>query len=323
MDNYFIRNRETRKLELHFDRETYQALSNDQKSEIKSAFLWGRRSNCWISRAKEPNLWRAEQVAKSIGLTDAGQQGEKLTFAEQQERKAERAERRAERYETFADNAHARGEALQKPINDMHGDIAFFTQPNVNSAGGRAFTRRREKMFAAYDKGMKEFIKSDYWMERADTARQTANDTRLQDKGFVSRRIAEQERDIRKLRRFIADAEAHLVFAQRGEPDPVSGECLNPAAISRSIEHWTDMLEDALDKYGYYASILESLGGVQFSKENIKPGYVVRVNGLPACVVSTGPKNIKARTAGFCLTYPYAEIQEIISDKRKEEIENV
>ena len=161
-DSYFIRNRETGKLELHFDKADYDDLTDDQKREIKGAFLWGRRSGCWISRCKEPNLWRAEKIAKALGLADGGTTGERLSFAEQQERKAEKAERRAERFECAADAAEARGEALQKPINDMRGDIAFFTQPNINSSAGRAFTRQRERMFAAYESGFKEFNKSAY-----------------------------------------------------------------------------------------------------------------------------------------------------------------
>lgn len=77
-DSYFIRNRETGKLELHFDKADYDDLTDDQKREIKGAFLWGRRSGCWISRCKEPNLWRAEKIAKALGLADGGTTGEIL-----------------------------------------------------------------------------------------------------------------------------------------------------------------------------------------------------------------------------------------------------
>lgn len=43
----------------------------------------------------------------------------------------------------------------------MHGDIAFFTQPNINSSAGRAFANKR--MFAAYERGFEEFKKSEYY----------------------------------------------------------------------------------------------------------------------------------------------------------------
>ena len=134
MSNYYVRNMETGKIELHFDKDDYMALSNDQKSRIKSNFLFSRGSGAWISRCKFPNLYKPEQVAKELGLENAGREGETLSFAEQQERKMERAERRAEHMEYKAEKAIERGEALQKPINDMHGDIAFFTQPNINTA---------------------------------------------------------------------------------------------------------------------------------------------------------------------------------------------
>ena len=148
MDCYIF-NRETQKLELHFSRESYMALSEELKKEIKSNFLFSRKADAWVSRAKFPNLSWAEAVAKKLGLTDGGKVGEALTFGEQMERKAERAEARAERYELNAGRAAQRGEELQKPINDMHGDTAFFTQPNINSSAGRAFANSREKMFAA------------------------------------------------------------------------------------------------------------------------------------------------------------------------------
>lgn len=55
-----IFNLETTKIELHFDKAEYDALTDEQKREIKSAFLWSNKGKCWVSRAKEPNLWRAK-----------------------------------------------------------------------------------------------------------------------------------------------------------------------------------------------------------------------------------------------------------------------
>lgn len=310
---YYIVNRETRKLELHFSREEYQALTESQRAEIKSAFLWGRRSGCWISRAQEPNLWRAKQVAQAIGLEDGGETGDKLTFAEREERKQQRAERRAERYEDRAETAAARCEALQKPINDKRGDIAFFTQPNIATSAGRAFTRQRERMFAAYEKGFDEFRKSEYWQERAKVARKTATGEKLQDRAFICRRIEEAKADARKLRREIDQCEARLAMAAAGIPDAYTGKPINAELVRRSQESYTDRLEEVLDKLGYYQDALAELGGVEYNRQNIKPGYIVRIRNYPAKVISTGPKNVKVMSVGFCLAYPYAEITEIIS----------
>lgn len=314
MENYFVVNLETGKLELHFEKETYQELSDDQKKEIKSNFLWGRNSGCWISRAKEPNLYWARRVAVSLGLEDAGREGERLSFAEQMERKAERAERRADRYEDRADAAERKGEALQAPINKMHGDIAFFTQPNINTSAGRAFTNRRNRMFASFEKGFDEFRRSAYWSDRAKTARATAAQKELKDKAFVSRRIKERESDIRKLKKNIEEQERTISRIESGETvTNWKGEAVQIEAARENLEYWLDRLEVKLDELGFYQDCLAELGGVSFSRENIKPGYMVRVQrfGIGE-VISTGPKNCVVKTGQFPLTHAYAEILEIV-----------
>lgn len=321
LDSYFIRNRKTGKLELHFDKTDYDALTDDQKREIKGAFLWVRRSGCWISRCKEPNLCRAEQVAKALGLANAGLTGERLSFAEHQELKAEKAERRAERLENAASRAEARGKALQNPITDMHGDVAFFTQPNINSSAGRAFTRQRERMFAACEAGFREFNKAAYYRERAAIAHTTAAQKGLQDKGFIGRRIAECETALRKLKK---DVERYEGFKQQIEQGTTvqrfNGEPLSLDTVNELIETTLDRMEAQLDKLGYYQDALDALGGVEFSQENIKPGYIVEVKHFGACrVISTGPKNITYQTGidGVVLTAAYAEIGGIVKTEEK------
>lgn len=305
MDSYYIHNRETGKLELHFDKSEYDALTDEQRSEIKSTFLWGRRSGCWISRAKEPNLWRAEHVAKTLSLEDGGAEGERLSFAEQQERKAERAEHRAERFEIKADAEEKRGEALQAPINRVHGDTAFFTQPNINTTAGRAFTRQREKMWEAFRKGFDAFNKSDYYRQRAQAAQRTADRVGLKDRAFLNRRIEECEASIRKFKRNIDMCELY----SKTSPETAEG-------YAKQIDYWAERIELTLDKLGYYQDAMDALGGVQYSRENVKPGYIVRIERYknhPMKVLSCGPKNFTGMAGdGLALKYPYAEITEIV-----------
>ena len=122
-----ILNRETLKIELHFDKADYSALSDSERARVKSAFLWSNRGGCWVSRAKEPNLYEARQIARDLGFGEAEKVGERLTFAEQVERDRERAERRAEHYDGHAEKAADRAEALQRPMTEHRGDTAFFT----------------------------------------------------------------------------------------------------------------------------------------------------------------------------------------------------
>lgn len=318
---YYIINRETEKLELHFDKSEYQALSDTEKSAIKSNFLFSRYGGCWVSRAKIPNLWRAEQVAKSLGAENQGKTGETLSFEEKMERKAERAEARADRMDARSDAAAGRAEQLQKPINDMHGDIAFFTQPNINTSSGRAFTRQRERMFAAFDRGFEEFKKSEYYAKRAEVARRTANLEKSKDKAFCDRRVKDAQKNIKAIQKNLDHYHAMLECDGMGEQQKrFDGTPIERAEIERWIEDAEERLESEISRLCYYQSCIDAQGGVQFSKENIKPGYVVKIKHYNDCtVLRTGPKNIIYRTPnGFNLTAAYAEILEIV--KAEEEV---
>ena len=98
----YIFNRETLKIELHFDKAEYQALSEEQKRLLKSNFLFSRYSSAWVSRAKEPNLYHARQAAVKLGFTQEQKQGERLSFSEQVERQAKSSE--AEALRKFKEN---------------------------------------------------------------------------------------------------------------------------------------------------------------------------------------------------------------------------
>lgn len=318
---YYIINRETEKLELHFTKEEYQALGEESKSKIKSNFLFSRRGGCWVSRAKRPNLYYAEKVAKDLGAEYQGKTGEELTFAEKIERQADRAAVRADRMEEKAAAAEQRGEQLQKPINARRGDIAFFTQPNINTSAGRAFTRQREKMFAAYDRGFEAFKKSEYYAQRAELARRTADRAHEKDKGFCDRRVKDAEKNIRAIQKNLTSYRTLLERLNSGETvKRYSGEAYEQQEVERWIEDAEERLESEISRQCYYQSCIDDLGGVQFSKENIKPGYVVKIKHYNDCtVLRTGPKNIIYRTPnGFNLTAAYAEILEIV--KAEEEV---
>lgn len=309
----YIMNKETGKIELHFDKSDYLSLPENLKAEIKSNFLFSRRSGAWISRCKFPNLYRAEEVAKKLGLSDGGKIGDTLSFAEQMERRAEKAEARADRYDYKSYRAEKRGDELQKPIHDMRGDIAFFTQPNINSAAGRAFTNKRQRMFDAYNQGFEEFKKSEYYAERAKAARETANQTKPTDRGFIDRRIKDAEKVIRAQNRNI---EHYKTMLEDAESD---NDTEKMEKINRWIETAEEIIEQSISKSVYYHECLEEVGGVQFSKENIKPGYVVFIKRWGKCkVLSTGKVNFVYKVvdldrAGVTLKGTYAEIDKIVS----------
>ena len=320
----YIFNLETTKIELHFEKSEYDTLSNEQKSNLKSAFLWSSRGKCWVSRAKEPNLWRAKEVAKSLGFTDEQREGERLTYAEQIERQSERAEARAERYETYAGNAVGRAEQLQKPINDMHGDIAFFTQPNINTSAGRAFTNRRNRMFEQYEKGFEEYRKSEYFKERAQTALATASKAQFKDPAYLDRWIKECKKEIRARKKNIIGYEETLSAIEKGEiKKRYNGDVITAEEVCSWINSELELVEKAMDKQGYLENRLDELGGIKFSKENIKVGYIVTVKHYGKVeVLGTGPLNFTYKildggAAGMTLKAAYAEIGEIVIAEEK------
>lgn len=320
MNNYIF-NLETTKIELHFDKSDYDALNDVQKQELKSAFLWSNRGKCWVSRAKEPHLYRAKQIAEKLGYTGEKREGERITYAEQLERQTERAEQRAERYEQYADNAENRGHQLQKSLNDMHGDIAFFTQPNINSSSGRAFTNYRERLYARYDKGFEEYRKSDYFKERAETARETASKAQFSNPAYLCRRIKECKKEIKDREKNIIYYEEILYAIENGEEKKnIKGEIITSEKVSSSIKYELELVEKAMDKQGYLENCLDDIGGVRFNKDNIKVGYIVNIKPWGKSeILSTGLQNVtfKILKTGSILKAAYAEITEVLKDEEK------
>lgn len=318
----YIFNLETTKLELHFEKSEYGALTDEQRSDLKSAFLWSRTGGCWVSRAKEPNLWRAKQIAAKLGFIEEQREGERLSFSEQVERQTDRAERRAERYEQYAENAERRGAALQQPLNRMRGDIAFFTQPIIaGHAGSQAFARQRERMFAQYERGFEEYRKSEYFQNRAQTARVTADGAKYRDVAYLDRRIKECKKEIKAREKNIIHYEQTLYAIENGEKKkrfdgtPITAEVVNDW-IKRELE----LVEKAMDKQAFLEACVDQCGGIQFSKDNIKIGFQVRLNDgfdSEVEVIGAGPQNITYRiltggAKGMVLQAAYAEIKEII-----------
>lgn len=330
----YIFNLETGKIELHFDKTEYQALPEATKKEIKSNFLFSGRTNAWISRAKEPNLYRAKQVAAKLGFTQEQRSGDRLSFAEQVERQAERAEARAERFDGYADNAEKRAEVLQKDINSRHGDIAFFTQPNINSSAGRAFKRQRERMFERYERGFEEYKKSEYFRDRAATAQSTADMKKFSDPIYLDNRIKECKKNIRAQEKNIIHYEEILFSLENHTDDRKSPyfDRYTREQVTGWIESALERIEAEMDKQAYMENCLEEIGGNKFSKDNIKPGYIVKIRRSDRCeILSAGPVNITYKilsggAAGMVLTAPYAAISEIIEAKEEkktaEAIEN-
>lgn len=290
----YILNLETSKIELHFSKEDYQALSLDEKKMLKSSFLFSPKAQAWVSRSKN-NHYSAIATAEKLGFTSNGKTGKRLTFQEELELEAEKAENKSERFEQYADNATKRGQQLQGEFNEMKKDWSWITQPNISSSAGRSFTNQRNRIIARYEKGFDEYRKSEYYKERAETARATADQSKLQSKTYLNNRIEETKKAIRQLEKRTTNSENTDLL---------------------------DRLEYEVDKLAYLHNCLDEIGGITYSKENIKPGYLVKIRGRHNVVVKTNPKTVEVKSshATFSLKYNYADIQEVEIPENYKEI---
>lgn len=320
---YFIKNLETGKIELYFKKEEYLGLDKETKTEIKSRFLFSRKSGAWVSRGKYPNYSyrEAERFAKeNLKLDFEGEEGEKLSFKEQQEKKREKAESRAEYYEQKAIKTSEKGKNLQKPIEDMRGDIAFFTQPNINNSSGRAFTNKRNKMWSSWEKGWEEYKKSEYYMKKSEIAKETSEKAKLPNIPFCNRRIEECEASIRKLKKEILECDGYIKSLEKGEtPKNKYGwevkttkeKCLS------NIKYYETRLEEEIDKASYYYECIDKQGGITFSKENLQVGDIIKYKNNLGQIVSLGKKNVTYYNIlegwGFLWKFkvPYCEIEKV------------
>ena len=302
MERNYILNQETQKIELHFTKEEYSNLSVELKKELKSAYLFSGYNKCWVSRSKN-NHYSAIKVAKKLGFTEKKIIGERLTYEQELKIKAERAERKIERYEQYADNAEKRAENLQKELNSYCGDIAFFTQPIIaNHAGSRAFANKRQKIYDKYHKGFEEYKKSEYFKERAVTCSETVEMSQLKDKRYLDNRIKENKSTIAKIEKNIKYYEDQKELHPEVE-----------AKYNQYIDELLEKMEYYIDKLAFFENKLEEIGGITYSKDNIKVGYIVKIRGwLDNIVVKVNPTTIEIKTKNNSyLKYAYAEIRDV------------
>ncbi len=330
MKKQYILNKETQKIELHFTKEEYQALTEEQKKEIKSYYLWSNYGKCWVSRSKN-NHYGAIRIAEKLGFVNGGSTGTRKSYKEELEAKAEKAKARAERYEQYSNNAKKRGDNLQADFNKYRKDWSWLTQPIIaGHSGSRAFQNHRNKVIARYERGFKEYSKSDYYKERAVTARATADNVKLTDKIYLHKKIKECNKNLKIYQDHIVKYEEALYKIQQGEQlKNRSGEILTENYIEKVISDRLEKYEYEYEKLEFFENCMNELGGIQFSKNNIKPGYIVNIKGSGKSeVISTGTVNITYKileggAAGMCLKIPYAGITEILKVKEiKQEIEN-
>lgn len=136
--------------------------------------------------------------------------------------------------------------------------------------------------------------------------------------------MKDAEKNIRAIQKNLEGYRARLERIRNGEQQTrFDGTVIEQSEIERWIEDAEERLESEISRLCYYQSCIDELGGVQYSRENIKPGYKVKLKRYGVCeVLSTGPKNIvyeilSGGAEGFTGRAAYAEILEVTSSEEK------
>jgi len=308
MTKQYILNKETQKIELQFSKEEYKALSDEDKKSLKRAFQFTPRVQAWTSRSTK-NHYSAIQAAEKLGFANGGTKGERLSFAEQVEQEALKASNRADYYDHKAEKATQNAEQLQSAWNEASQDWSYVTQPIIaGHSGSQRFAKQRQKLLDRYAKGFDEYRKSDYFKQKAITAQETANQDKYNNASYLNNRIEECNKNIRAYERIINKTD---------NENSKNEEYLNNILEKLSFE---------LDKLAFMMNRLEELGGNQYSKENVKAGYEVKIDKDWGKVVKANTKTLEVRFSwvNYSLKYNYAEVTDmrIPEDYNEQEASN-
>ncbi len=356
MEKNYIFNKETQKIELPLSKEEYNDLSQELKREVKGAFLFSGKAQAWVSRSTK-NHYRAIRVAKLLGFENEEVKGKMLSFTEEIDRKIEKAELRQERYIELADGAVKKAEGLQNEFNSFRGDIAFLTQPIIRGhkgsesfgkqrerimnrytkgldeyrksefnsfrgdiafltqpiirghKGSESFGKQRERIMNRYTKGLDEYRKSEYFRSKAEDMQNIINGEKFKNRVYLNNRINECKKNIKVY-------EKNITWAENNNLNKVS--------------YWLEKLEYEIDKLAFMENALDKIGGIKFSKDDLKPGYYVLIREIWSEILKLNKKTVEVQPLQsnlkcFILKYEYGEISEMKIPKgfkEKEEIKN-
>lgn len=247
------------------DREIAEVLKTN-------GFRWSRNLDAWYlprtwgeaTRAQRVKALQATLREEVEVLVDLDQP--RRSAAERAAERRERAEQRAERMDARAEAAAARAAAADAERRRIQ-DAIPFGQPVLV---GHHSQRRHER---ALDRMERNLYRAAEESERAEDARAAADRARkvaagAESKVTIGNRIERNEAEARRIRRRLQGAEG---------------------TYRRRLELLITDLDDqlALDR-----AKLDEAGGVEHSRETVRPGDFVRIRGHWYTVVRSNPKTV-------------------------------
>lgn len=303
--NFFIHNLETDKLNIHTAKEFYSNLSTEQQKTIKQFCLWSRTSNCWISKGKAEHCNRLIDQLVEMGFAYLGQEGERKSFAEKIESKQARAENRAERAEAQAEKAELKSESLYSHAKTMASFIPFGQPILVGHHSEKKDRNYRNKIHNTFGKAFAEGDKAEYFKQKAERARATADGAKFSNPGYISLRIREAEADIRKY--------------QRGLKGKLYESSPEREVDEATKSHFNKKIEGRTEELDFYKHCLETCGKPVFNKETLTGQKFIKVKGCWYEIVRLNPTSIsvyntsfpeRSSQAKYPLKYLYTQVEE-------------
>jgi hypothetical protein len=307
MERYYIHNLETDKLNIFTGgKSDWLTIPEADRERIKSACLWSRSMNGWVSRCKGGMArFYAEDVLKRNGFENRGTEGQKLSFVEQVEAKQEKAAERAERFEDRAEAAGERSESLYNHAHTMASAIPFGQPILVGHYSEKRDRNYRERIHNTFGKAFEESDKAKHYASRAATARATAEGAQYSNPRYLGNRIKELEAEVR-----VIENRLQGKFYHYSEAQSISEE---------QREHYNSRMAEVQEKLGFFRHCLETCGSPLFSKEELKGKQAVKVRGYWYPIVRLNPKTVSVPNTSFAteelqvkwpLKYQYTEVQE-------------
>jgi hypothetical protein len=175
---------------------------------------------------------------------------------------------------------------------------------------------------------MDEYRKSEYFKDRAETARETASMEKFKDAVYLHNRIKECNSNIKTFQKNIVQLENTLYKIGQGEEiKNYHGNIITAEKTEENINYWLEKMEAELDKLAYMENCLDACG-VKFNKDNIRAGYIVNMKRWGKCeIISCGSVNVQYKiltggAAGLGGSEPYEAITEILQVKEAPAIIN-
>jgi len=299
------------KIELDFEKQTYQGLPEDVKKEIKSNFLFSGRDKIWVSRAKIAGAYRSQRLLQKLE-SEYGfcrqEEGQAPTFSEKVEQEIEKAQARAQKFSQRAEKNRDLSNLTWNRSSDMLKVIPMGQPILVGHHSERAHRSLLKKADKLARKSCELDDKAKYYERRADAAQNTANANKYNDAGYLYKRIKESQARLRTIENRLQGK-----IYQHSEPKEITED---------QRKYWQDQHDKESDKLSFYQEKLEQVKALKtvYDRETISRCEYVKIRGRWNQVAKANPTTVAVFNTCFsteelqkkyALKYNYGEIQDI------------